>query len=74
MNCTLRDIFILGVLLDITLITLQADSFPSEPSGKPKDAGVGSLSLLQGIFMTQKSNWGLGIVGGFFTSWDTREA
>ena len=29
--------------------TLQADSLPSEPPGKPKDTGVGSLSLLQGI-------------------------
>ena len=38
--------------------TLQADSFPSEPPGKPMNAGVGSLSLLQGIFLTQKSNWG----------------
>ena len=27
---------------------LQEDSLPSEPPGKPKDTGVGSLSLLQG--------------------------
>ena len=39
--------------------TLQADSLPSEPPGKPKNSGVGSLSLLQGIFLTQKSNQGL---------------
>ncbi|MES7760928.1 hypothetical protein U6J64_12300, partial [Cutibacterium acnes] len=39
--------------------TLQADSLPSEPPGKPKNTGVGSLSLLQGIFLTQESNWGL---------------
>ena len=39
--------------------TLQADSLPSEPPGKPKDTGVGSLSLLQVIFLTQESNWGL---------------
>ena len=38
---------------------LQADSLPSEPPGKPKNTRVGSLSLLQGIFLTQKSNWGL---------------
>ena len=38
---------------------LQADSLPSEPPGKPKNIGVGSLSLLQGIFLTQESNWGL---------------
>ena len=35
------------------------DSLPSEPPGKPKNTGVGSLSLLQGIFLTQESNWGL---------------
>ena len=28
--------------------TLQADSLPAEPQGKPKNPGVGSLSLLQG--------------------------
>jgi len=36
--------------------TLQVDSLPSEPPGKPKNPGVGSLSLLQGIFPTQESN------------------
>ena len=39
--------------------TLSADSLSSEPLGKPKNTGVGSLFLLQGIFPTQKSNWGL---------------
>ena len=39
--------------------TLQADSLPSEPPGKTKNTGVGSLSLLKGIFHTQESNWGL---------------
>ena len=38
---------------------LQADSLPAEPPGKPKNTGVGSLSLLQGIFQTQELNWGL---------------
>ena len=38
---------------------LQMDSLPSEPPGKPKNTGVGSLFLLQGIFPTQESNWGL---------------
>ena len=37
---------------------LQVDSLPAEPPGKPKN-GVGSLSLLQGIFPTQESNQGL---------------
>ena len=36
--------------------TLQADSLPAEPQGKPKNTGVGSLSLLQQIFLTQGSN------------------
>ena len=30
-----------------------------EPQGKPKNTGVGSLSLLQQIFPSQESNWGL---------------
>ena len=38
---------------------LQADSLPAEPQGKPKNIGVGSLSLLQRIFPTQESNRGL---------------
>ena len=37
---------------------MQADSLPAEPPGKPKNTGVGSLSLLQGIFPTQKLNQG----------------
>ena len=39
--------------------SLQADSLPAEPPGKPKSTGVGSLSRLQGIFPTQESNRGL---------------
>ena len=35
---------------------LQADSLPSEPPGKLKNAGGGSLSLFQGIFLTQELN------------------
>ena len=27
--------------------------------GKPKNTGAGSLSLLQQIFLTEESNWGL---------------
>ena len=38
---------------------LPADSLLSEPPGKPKNTGVGGLSLLQGIFLTQQLNWGL---------------
>ena len=39
--------------------TWQADSLPAEPQGKPKNTGVGTLSFLQLIFLTQESNWGL---------------
>ena len=37
----------------------QANSLLAEPQGKPKNTGVGSLALLQWIFLTQESNWGL---------------
>ena len=36
--------------------TLQEDSLPAKPQGKPKNAGVGSLSLLQWIFPTQEGS------------------
>ena len=39
--------------------TLQVDSLPAELQGKPKNTGVGSLSLLQRSFLTQGSNRGL---------------
>ena len=41
-----------------------ADSLASEPTGKPKNTGMGRLSLLKGLFPTQglfptkESNWG----------------
>ena len=38
---------------------LQVDSLPAEPQGKPKNTGVGSLSLLQGICSTPGWNPGL---------------
>ena len=38
---------------------LQADSIPAEPQRKPKNTGVGTLSLLQGIFLTQELSQGL---------------
>ena len=45
--------------------------FPWNSPGK--NTGVGSQSLLQGIFPTQRSNPGLCITGRFFTIWATRE-
>ena len=38
--------------------TLQMDSLPAEPQGKPKNTGVGSHSLFHGIFPTQELNQG----------------
>ena len=38
---------------------LQVDSLPAEPQGKHKYIGVGSLSLLLRIFLTQELNRGL---------------
>ena len=43
---------------------LQVDYLPAEPQGKPKNTGIGSLSLLQRIFPTQELNQGL-----FLCSW-----
>ena len=37
----------------------QVDASPAEPQGKPKNTGLGSLSLLQWTFLTQELNWGL---------------
>ena len=45
--------------IELRSLTLWADSLLSEPPGKPKNFGVGNLSLLQGIFPTQESNWDL---------------
>ena len=44
--------------LNSGLLLLQVDSLPTEPPGKPKHTGVGSLSLLQRIFPSQESNQG----------------
>ena len=38
---------------------ITANSLPAEPQGKPKNTGMDSLSLLQQIFLIQKSNRGL---------------
>ena len=37
----------------------QAVSLPSETPAKPKNTGVGGLTLLQGYFLTQESTQGL---------------
>ena len=38
---------------------LQVESLPAEPPGKSKNTGVGSLSLLQWMFLTQELNQSL---------------
>ena len=48
-----------GDLPDPGIEPTQEDSLPAEPKGKPKNTGVGSLSLLQWIFQTQEFNWDL---------------
>ena len=35
---------------------IAGGSLPAEPQGEPQNTGVGSLSLLQQIFLTQESN------------------
>ena len=60
--------------IDPRSLALQADSLPSEPSRKPRNTAMVSLTLLQGNFLTQESNGVFCIAGRFFTSWDTREA
>ena len=37
---------------------IAGNSLPAEPPGKPKNTGVGRLSLLQWIFLTQELNTG----------------
>ena len=53
---------------------LQVDSLPAEPLGKPKNTGVGGLSLLQHIFPIQELNQGLLHSSRFLTSCAIREA
>ena len=45
--------------IESTSPVLQADSLPGEPQWKPKNTGLGSLSLLQQLFLTQGLNPGL---------------
>ena len=48
--------------------TLQADSLPADPPGKPKNTGVGCLFLLQQIHLGSPA-----LRGGFFTNWALRD-
>ena len=53
--------------------SLQPHGLYSSWNSPGQNAGVGSLSLLQGIFPTLGLNPGLPHAGRFFTSWATRE-
>ena len=54
--------------------SLQPHGLYSPWHSPGQNTGVGSLSLLQGIFPIHGSNPGLPIAGRFFTSWATGEA
>ena len=43
--------------------------FANWAMGKPKNTGVGRLSLLQGVFLTQKLNQGLLLCRWILTNW-----
>ena len=55
-------------------LALRADSLPAEPQGESGNIGMGSLSFLQWIFPTQKSNQGLLHCRQVFTNRAIREA
>ena len=53
---------------------LQADSLLTEPTGKPMNTGVGSLSFSRGTSWSRNRTGVSCSAGGFFTSWATWEA
>ena len=66
-----------GILSESHLVlseSLQPCELYSPWNSPGQNTGVGSLSLLQGIFPTQGSNPDLPHCRQFFTSWATREA
>ena len=52
-------IYVPLILIEPRSPTLLTVSLPSESSEKPKNTGVCSPSVLQGVFLTQESNWDL---------------
>ena len=52
---------------------MAGGSLPGEPQGKAKNTGVGSLSLLQQICLTQHRTRVSSVAGEFFTSWAIRD-
>ena len=55
-------------------LTLRHHGLCSSWNSPGQNTGVGSLSLLQGIFLPRDRAQVSHIAGGFFTSWATREA
>ena len=53
---------------------LQADSLAADPQGKPNNAELGSLCLLQWLFQPRNPKGISSIAGRFFTNWAIREA
>ena len=53
---------------------MKADFLLPEPPGKPKNTGVGNLSLLQMIFLIQGLNWGLLHYRQILYQFSTRES
>ena len=53
---------------------LQEDSLPSEPLGKPKNTGMGSLSFSRGSSQPRNQTRVFCTAGGSFNSWATWEA
>ena len=54
--------------------SLRPSGLYSPWSSPGQNTGVGSVSLLQGIFSTQDRSQVTRTAGGFFTNWATREA
>ena len=58
----------------LQLLGLQPSRLLCPQNSPGQNTGVGSHSLLQGIFPTQELNWGLPeLAGRFFTIWATRK-
>ena len=53
--------------------TLQADSLPSEPPGKPKNTGVVAYPFSRGFSWPRNWTRVSCTAGGFFTSWATEK-
>ena len=54
--------------------TLQVDSLPAEPAGKPKNTGVVAYPFSRGSSWSRNRTWISFIAGKFFTNWAISEA